>query len=190
MDFPDGATPQDAFEYGAIKLFMRSAQRVQPEVSFQHNDLAHVTRICQLVQGMPLGILLAAAWVGTLSLAEIADEIGQTLDFLETAMRDMPVRHRSIRAVFDTSWNRLSDSERAVFMKLSVFRGGFTREAAQIVTGAPLRTLAALINKSMLRRDPTGRYDIHELLRQYAGQALDASPQDCTQTRDQHYRYY
>lgn len=84
----------------------------------------------------------------------------------------LETRQRSIRAVFDYSWNLLSDDERNVFRQLTVFRGGFTREAVQAVTGASLRTLASLVNKSMLRRDPNGRYEVHELLRQYAFEKL------------------
>jgi predicted ATPase len=105
---------------------------------------------------MPLGIELAASWMDMLSLADIAAEIQQGLDFLEKEVRNVPERHRSIRAVFDTSWGRLSEAEQDVFAQLSVFRGGFTREAAQEVTAtreglpASLRMLATLSNKSLL----------------------------------------
>ena len=106
---------------------------------------------------MPLAILMAAAWLEMLSPEEIATEISQVLDFLETDLRDVPERQRSIRAVFDHTWGLLSEPEQVVFQSLSVFRGGFTREAAQRVTGASLRELMALVNKSLLRRTPTGR---------------------------------
>ena len=122
LDFPQLGTPQDAFEYSAVKLFVERAERVQHDFTLQANDLKYVARICRLVEGMPLAILLAAAWIKTVSLHEIAEEIDQSLDFLETEMRDLPARHRSIRAVFDSTWNRLTNVERAVFMKLSVFR--------------------------------------------------------------------
>src|SRR5207249_7677928 len=116
--------------------------------------------ICRLVGGMPLGILLAAPWVEVLSLPEIAREIENNLSFLETAQRDVPERQRSMRAAFDYSWNLLSEAERDVFKKLSVFRGGFTRDAAQQVADAPLKVLMTLTNKSLLRRDTnTGRFD-------------------------------
>src|SRR5262249_54487816 len=133
---------------------------------------------------------LAAAWIESLSLAEIADEIQRGLDFLESEMRDLPARHRNIRAMFDASWSRLSEAERDVFTKLSVFRGGFTREAAQSVTRSALRTLAGLVNKSLLRRGPAGRYDIHELLRQYAEEQLNASTQARESVHDMHAAYY
>jgi predicted ATPase/DNA-binding CsgD family transcriptional regulator len=190
LDFPNRETPQDAFEYSAVKLFVERAERVQHDFTLQADDLKYVARICRLVEGMPLAILLAAAWIKTVSLHEIAEEIDQSLDFLETEMRDLPARHRSLRAVFDSTWSRLTNVERAVFMKLSVFRGGFTREAAQAVTGASLKTLASLVNKSLLRRDPTGRYEVHELLRQYAEQQLDISSQERAKAHEQHCVYY
>ena len=168
---------EDLLEYNAIKLFMQCAQRVRPDFVLEADDLTYVARICRLVQGMPLGILLSAAWVDLLSPQEIANEISQSIDFLETELRDVPDRQRSIRAVFEHSWRRLDEAERSVFMKLSVFRGGFTRVAAQSVAQASLRSLSALLNKSLLQREPNGRYTIHELLRQYAGAELEASEQ-------------
>ncbi|MCP4618500.1 MAG: SARP family transcriptional regulator, partial [Bradyrhizobium sp.] len=156
----------------------------------QAGDLKYVARICRLVGGMPLGILLAAAWVEMFSLQEIAAEIGQSLDFLETEMRDVPQRHRSVRAVFESSWSLLPAAERETFMKLSVLRGGFTRKAAGSAAGASLRTLIGLVNKSLLRRDPaSGRYEVHELLRQYAGEQLQAAGQ-AGAVRDAHCVYY
>jgi predicted ATPase len=189
MDFPDWETPQDALNYSAVKLFLQSAKRVRPDFELQADNLKYVARICRLVQGMPLGILLAASWVEVLSLREIADEISKSIDFLESEARDLPERHRSIRAVFDYSWNLLTDEERAALAKLSVFRGGFSREAAQAVADAGLRTLMALVNKSLLRRNPdSGRYEFHELLRQYGEQRL--LPEERDLTRDLHCGYY
>jgi predicted ATPase len=195
MTYPDGERTQDALECSAVRLFMQSARRVRPTFEFLADDLRHVTQICYLVQGMPLAILLAAAWVDVLSLAEIVREIeGQMpvlgLDFLETDMRDFPERHRSMRAVFESSWSRLTEAERCTFAMLSVFRGGFAREAAQAVTGVGVRTLMALTNKSLLHRQPTGRYEVHEWLRQYAGGKLDEAPAVKERILDLHCEYY
>ncbi|UCC75796.1 MAG: GNAT family N-acetyltransferase, partial [Anaerolineales bacterium] len=179
MDLPEwevpedaGATLDDAAQYSAVELFRQSARRAQPGFALSDDNVADVIRICHLVQGMPLGILLAAAWVGVLTPVEIASEIGQSLDFLEAQLRDLPQRQRSMRAVFDHSWRLLSEREREVFQRLSVFRGGFTRQAARQVAGASLRQLRALVEKSLLQRDPQGRYGVHDLLRQYAAQRL------------------
>jgi tetratricopeptide (TPR) repeat protein len=145
-----------------------------------------VARICQLAQGMPLAILLAAAWVPTLGTAEIAAEMERSLDFLAADWRDEPERHHSMSAVFDAMWWMLTEEERDVFARLSVFRGGFTREAAEAVTGADLRTLGSLIRKSLLQRDRGGRYEIHELLRQYAETKLEEQPAGKKRALDLH----
>ncbi len=190
MDFPTWETPKDALEYGAVKLFMQSARRVRADFQLEVDDLAFVARICRMVQGSPLGILLAAAWLETLSPSEIARELAQSMDFLETDMHDLPERQRSLRAVFEYSWNLLTEQERDLFPRFSVFRGGFTREAAQEITGATLRSLTTMINKSLLRRDNvSGRYEIHELLRQYAEEKLIAS-NAINAVQDAHSKYY
>jgi predicted ATPase len=139
---------------------------------------------------MPLGILLAATWVEILSPREIAAEIVRGLDFLETDWRDVPERQRSIRAVYTHSWNLLTEREHGVFQGLSVFRGGFTREAAQAVTGATLRELIALATKSLLHPVPVGRYEVHELLRQYAAEKLGQSPAAAEKAYDRYAAYY
>jgi serine/threonine protein kinase/tetratricopeptide (TPR) repeat protein len=169
LELPDWTNTAEALQSSAAQLFLQGAKRAQPGFEIRARDLPHVAEICTQLQGMPLGILLAASWVEMLSLPEIAKEMRENLDFLETELEDVPERQRSLRAVFDYSWNLLSEHERSVFMKLSVFRNGFSRQAAQNVTGANLRVLMGLMNKSLLRRNPeTGRYWVHELLRQYA----------------------
>jgi tetratricopeptide (TPR) repeat protein len=163
-------------EYSAVKLFMQSAQRARPGFELHADDLQYIARICRMVHGLPLGILLAASWLEMLSPQEIADEMARSLDFLETEMSDIPTRQRSIRAVFEYSWDLMTPDEQAAFMRLSVFRGGFTREAAQAVANASLRVLMSLLNKSLLRRDPdSGRYSVHDLLGQYAAEQLERS---------------
>jgi tetratricopeptide (TPR) repeat protein len=139
---------------------------------------------------MPLGIELAAAWVSVLPCAEIADEIERTIGFLETSMRDVPERHRSLRAAFDHSWRLLRDEQQRCFRQLSVFRGPFTREAAAAVAGADLGLLAELVSKSLVRRLELGRYELHELLRQYATDRLTEDPDEPAEVRERHARFY
>src|SRR5262249_1879298 len=112
-----------------------------------------IVRICQDVGGMPLAIELAAAGLRTLSLAEIERQIGAHLDILATTFRDVPIRHRSMRAVFDHSWQLLNEGERALFSQVAIFRGGWTAEAAIQVAGATLPALTALVDKSLVRQD-------------------------------------
>ncbi|MCB8984877.1 MAG: AAA family ATPase [Ardenticatenaceae bacterium] len=169
LNFSDRLTPEDALGFTAVRLFLENGRRLQPNFAITESNMADVVRICQLVQGMPLGLLLAAAWLTLLSPAEIAAEIAQSLDFLAADLADLPVRQRSMQAVFEHSWQLLNPAEQTVLAKLSVFRGGFTREAAAQVTGASLRMLLALVNKSLVQRQTAdGRFAMHELLRQFA----------------------
>jgi len=188
---------RDAAQYSAVKLFAQCARRVQPGFELATDNLMHIVRICRLVQGMPLGIVLAAGWLGMLTPAEVASAISQSLDFLATDLRDLPERQRSMRAVFDHSWKLLTEREREVFRALSVFRGGFAAHAARQVAGASLHELRSLVDKSLLQRDPDpeGRYEIHELLRQYAADKLRraeklAQVPEGEAVRDHHCAYY
>jgi predicted ATPase len=176
--------------YSAVELFIQGGEQVRPNFELRPQDLVHIAHICRLVQGMPLGILLAAAWVDMLTPEEIAAEIQQSLDFLETDLRDVPPRQRSIRAAFDHSWRLLDEREREVFQGLSVFCGGFTREAALEVAGASLRDLTSLSDKSLLRPSSPRRYELHELLRQYGAERLDLVPERGEAVRDRHCAYY
>lgn len=174
----------------SVQLFEQTARQSSPDLSFSNEDLPHISRICHLVEGMPLGILLAAAWVDVLPPDVIADEITDTLDFLATDQQDIPARQRSIRAVFDHSLRQLSEPDRQVFLKLAVFRGGFTREAAKAVTAAGVRQLAAFSGKSLLQFDPVSRrYRLHALLRQYAGEEM-ASAGLFEEAHKTHMHYY
>jgi predicted ATPase len=191
---PDQDESIDAKRYSAVQLFLQSARQVQPGITPTAQDLAHIAHICRFVQGMPLGILLAAAWMQMLTPAEIAFELGQdrntSLDFLKTDWRGIPQRHRSLRAVFDHSWRQLAVREQEILQALSVFRGGGTLEAIQRIAGASLHDLRACVNRSLLDRTTTGRYEMHELLRQYTAEKLAASP-DCGKAiNDRHAAYY
>ena len=181
---------QDVAEYSAVQLFVQSAQRLRVGFQPDEDDLLEIARICHLVQGMPLGILLAASWTDMLDPGAIAAEIERSLDFLATDWRHVPERQRSLRAVFDYSWEMLSAREREILAGLSVFRGGFTRHAAAEVTGSSLRDLKALSTKSLLQRNSAGRYELHELLRQYAAERLAQSPAASDRIRDFHSVYY
>ncbi len=183
--------PDEAMQASGAQLFNEAAKRSNPGFVLEPDDLGALAEILRLVDGMPLGILLAAAWVDMLSIREIAAEIGKSFDFLETDMRDVPLRQQSIRSVFDSSWGLLSPEEQKTFAALSVFRGGFSREAAEAVAGASLRSLARLVSRSLLTANPdTGRYRVHELLRQYAAAELERERDRHRQVRDCHAAFY
>ncbi|MCL1601054.1 MAG: tetratricopeptide repeat protein, partial [Actinomycetia bacterium] len=184
-------TSSDAITTSAVRLFVDAAERADPSFELTDETLEPLASILRLTGGLPLAIILAAAWVDMLPVDEIAREIEKNLDFLETEMGDVPDRHRSIRAVFDYSWALLSDAERETFTALSVFRGGFAREAAQNVADASLRAIANLAAKSLISSDPsTGRYVTHELLRQYAEAQLESDPVRCDEVKSAHAGYF
>jgi predicted ATPase/transcriptional regulator with XRE-family HTH domain len=176
-------------EYDSSALFIKSAQRMKADFQISRDDREALVRICQLVEGVPLAIELAAAWVGIVSCQEIAHEIRANMDFLTTSMREIPARHRSIRATFNHSWNLLSDEERGALCQLAVFRGGFDRKAAYQIAGASLTLLASLNAKSLVRHAENGRYDLHEVIRQYALSYLNEH-QGSQETCERHCEYY
>jgi predicted ATPase/uncharacterized protein HemY len=179
--------PEDS---DAVRLFLDCAAVCRPEFCATTDDLTQIVCICELVEGMPLGIELAAAWVGDKSCARIASEIGSNLGFLSSEAAHLSERHRSLRAVFDHSWHLLRESERRAFARLSVFRGGFSLSAARRVAGVSKALLSALVGKSLLRVDASGRYGLHELLRQYAEERLEARRRDAEESNRLHATYY
>ena len=173
LDFPPSDSSEKVEEYDAVRLFLQKARQVQPGYSLRMQEIPPVIQICRMVDGNPLGLLLAAAWVEHFSPSEIVEQVRHSLDFLTSAYRDTEPRHSSMRAVFNASYERLPEADQAVFRKLSVFPGSFDLPAAQAVAGADLLTVIRLVEKSLLTRQPgAGRYDMHELMRQYAAEEL------------------
>ncbi|MBK6326063.1 MAG: tetratricopeptide repeat protein [Chloroflexi bacterium] len=187
---PELAAQANAADYSAVKLFVQSAQRIAPDFALTRENQTAIIRICQLVNGLPLGIELAAGWLALLTPDEIVTEMASSLDFLETTQHDVPERQRSLRAVFDYSWRLLTPPEQQIFAACSVFYGSFSRQAAQAVTGASLRDLMGLVTKSLLWREENGRFQIHELLRQYAHERLTAVPATLQAVSDRHSAYF
>jgi predicted ATPase/DNA-binding SARP family transcriptional activator len=190
LDFPSGEQGQEVETYGAVSLFVQRAQRARPGFQMNVEDKTSIARLCRLVEGMPLAIELAATWVRLLSPTEIEAEVENNLDFLNVQMRDLPERHRSMQAVFDHSWQMLSSQEKQVLAKLSIFRGGFQRQAAEQVASASLSVLSSLVMRSLLRRTVAGRYDLHELIRQYTALKLAQDPSEVHAAQERHSLYY
>lgn len=174
----------------AVRLFVVRAKRARLDFELSPENLPHVLEICRLVDGSPLGIELAAVWVRSLPLDELAREIAKDLGVLETTSRNILERHQSLRAVFEYSWRLLKPREQLTLARLSSFLGGFTREAASAVAEATIPLLASLVDKSLLRLSPEGRYDFHPLLYGYAQEKLTELPQERAQTRSRHANYY
>jgi predicted ATPase len=165
---------REAQRHDAVALFVQRAKKVKPGFTLSHDCLPYVLNICERVQGLPLGIELAASWLKVLSCGEIAGELDNT-DFLTNLASHGSERHQSLRAVFGGSWQLLTPEEQSVLSQLSVFRGGFSREAAREVAGASLITLARLVDKSLLRV-AENRYDQHALLHSFAAEKLTDAP--------------
>ncbi len=190
LPIPTNMEQENLEANSAVALFTQRARQVKMNFVLTPEDSQTITKICQLVDGLPLGLELAATWVRMMSLKEVVQEIEQSMDFLSTTGRDVPQRHRSMRAVFDHSWSLLSQEEQQVMRRLSVFRGGFTRDAAEQVAGATLPLLSSLVDKSLVRRSEAKRYDLHELVRQYAATQLQVEKEDEISTEEKYAEYY
>lgn len=157
----------------AAAVFRYYAERVAPRAAPIGDDaLPAIRRACELAGRLPLAVALAAGWVRAMSYDEIASALEHDLALLSTTMRDTPERHRSMQAVFDHSWRLLAPEERRALAALSVFRSAFTGEAARAVAGASAAILPALMDKSWLQRASSHRFELHELVRQYAWDKL------------------
>lgn len=177
----------------AVQLFVQSAQRARPDFTAE-TEPDQVDRICRLVDGTPLALELAAAWVKVLSCQRIAEEIAHNLDILTTRYQNIPSRHRSVRAVLDQTWQLLSPDEQEALIRLPVFESGFSQEAAHEVAGASLLMLATLTEKALVRVMQEGaghnRYQMHELLRQFVAEKLVTLSEENTALRVRHSNFY
>ncbi|HEX2166021.1 MAG TPA: protein kinase, partial [Longimicrobiales bacterium] len=159
----------------AIRLFELGARRLDRHFQLDSDDLLHVRRICELLDGIPLAIELASGWVRALSCAEILAELERDLDVLSSEASDLEGRHHSMRATFDASWRLLGEAEQSVLMRLAVFRAAFDRAAAAQVASADAPLLRQLVDKSLLTR-AGDRLLMLDVIRTYALQRLTADP--------------
>ena len=189
LSTPQSNAANNSTSNAATQLFVDRAIKVRPDLQIEQN-LPHIEKICEIVEGMPLAIEIAASWAHLLECSEIAQELQNDRSLLESNMRDVPERHRSIDAIFNQSMAMLSETEKSVFAKLSIFRGGFTRDAAITVAGANLPTLASLTDRSLIRVAGNGRYRIHELVRQFGADQLAQNPNEISAVQKNHCDYY
>jgi predicted ATPase/DNA-binding SARP family transcriptional activator len=186
---PANITDENAENYSSVKLFLQNARKVFPRFSYPNNKEA-IIQICQLVDGIPLGILLASTWVKVFSCNDIASEIQKNINFLTTSAPDIDPRHRSLKAVFDNSWKLLSDEEQNILKKLSVFQAGFTVDAAREICNATPFLLAVFTDKSLLSHQQDNRYEMLTTFNQYASARLAESKHDWATTKVNFYNYY
>jgi predicted ATPase/transcriptional regulator with XRE-family HTH domain len=190
LPVPSDEQAEQFESYSSVALFLQSARRVRAGFELQAEERPWVQKICHIMAGMPLGIELSAAWVGLLSCEEIAREIERNIDFLTVSMRDLPERHRSLRATVDHSWKLLNGDEQAILRSLSVFQGPFSREAAEEICGANFTVLSSLRNKTLLYRTEPDLFHLHEFIRQYAEHKLAEDPGEQARVKDRHSIYY
>ncbi|HRW10523.1 MAG TPA: NB-ARC domain-containing protein, partial [Caldilineaceae bacterium] len=193
LPFSPAASLAEAAAAPAVQLFAQALQRIHTNFQLTTTNLAAVLRICQLVEGMPLGLELAAANARSVPLTAIADAIEESVEFLGVDWHDLPERQRSMRAVFVWSWQLLSAAEQRVLRQSAIFCGGFDYTAVQAVIDATPALLTALVDKSLLQWQAAasgeGRYTMHELLRQFAAEALVDSGEHAEVAEEQG-RYY
>lgn len=182
--------PESTATAEAVQFFVTCAQRADRTFVLDAENRQPIAQLAQLVEGMPLALELAAAWLHVLSPQEIVEEVARNVAFLASAARDQAPRHQSIAAVFEHSWRLLNGVEQQVLMGLALFRGGCQREAAQQVANATLPILANLIDKSLLQRSETRRYHLHEVIRQLVWeQVVKAGQAEAGQRRHLAYFY-
>ena len=194
LPYPDEAGAESWEQFTAVQLFVQAAQQAQPDFAVTALNRAAISQICRQLNGMPLGLELAAAWVRLQTCAAIAAEIDRNLDFLTATYQDVPERQRSIRAIFDVSWAALTPQLQAVLASLAVFRHSFDLTAAENVAGATAVSLTTLLDKSLVHRTHTttenARYVLHDLLRQYLAEKLAQDPDGMTDTYRQHAHFF
>lgn len=181
---------EDLKGYAGVELFVERAERSCPGFVLDPSNQDAVAHICRLVEGLPLGIELAAALTEQHACDEIAAMVATNVDTLSSDMADLPQRQRSIRAVFEYSWQLLAQPERAALARCSVFRGGFDLNAAAAVADASPAALSNPLDRSLVRQTSTGRYTMHQLLRQLAAEKLLDEPNATELTNQRHCTYY
>lgn len=188
LDYPaDGQVSGDPMSYSAVRLFVEAARQADPAFRLTDENEAAVLEICRLVQGMPLALELAAAWVRVMDCPAIASEISRGVEFLSLSPQDRSKRHQSMAAVFTYSWQLLSSTEQTVLGQLAVFRGPFTLEAATMITDATPLVLARLIDRSLVQRRQDGRYALHPLLRHFLSQELAGQDEAAARRHSDYY---
>ncbi len=188
LSLPTG--PEDLPGSGAGQLFLERARAVHLQNPPGIDDYPHIARICRLVNGLPLAIILAAGRLRALDCAEIADELAHSLHLLESDEADLPARQRSLEAVIRWSWARLAPEEARVLRRLSIFSGTFDRAAARAVGACTSAVLATLTDSGLLTRAGDRAYSLHPLVRHIAAEELAQDPDEQAQVRLRHASHF
>lgn len=203
-------SPQTLMRYEAVRLFVERAAAVRPEFQLNEENAKAIVQICHQLDGLPLAIELAAARVRSLTPTQISARLDDRFRLLTGGSRTALPRQQTLRAMIDWSWDLLSEAERVLLRRLTVFRGGWTLEAAEsicadgqlmreqhnaslaIEDGDVLDLLTHLVDKSLVVMDEQAdgaRYHLLETIRQYAMEKL-LTAGETEQVRSQHLTYY
>jgi len=184
--------------YESVRLFVVRARHRNPAFSLTPENSHAVARICGRLDGIPLAKELAAARVG-LSVEQIATRLDDSLRLLSAGSRTASPRQRTLRGTLDWSYELLSMPEQSLFCRLSVFAGGWTLQAAEVVGagdtqhGDVVDLLSRLVDKSLVVAETTGiggaRYRMLEPIRQYAQEKLEESG-EAEEVRSQHASFF
>ena len=201
MGIPEGDAPMEvAISTDAVRLFCERAGEADTGFSLDIDNAKDIASICTRLDGMPLALELAAAWVRSLSPAQIAQRLGKSLDLLDKGPRGVSPRQASLRAAIAWSHDLLSEGEQRLFARLSVFAGGWTLETAEEVcagdgveTHDVFRLMDALVDKSLVTRDlgksGSARYRMLETIGAFASEKLVSAGRPAL-TADQHARVF
>ena len=186
--------PSEAADFPAVQLFLDRARLVRRDFSLTAENTASVADLCVALEGIPLAIELAAARSAVLSPRQMLERLSARLDFLASRRSDVPERHRTLRSAIGWSFDLLTEEQGEMFVRLSVFRGGWTLEAAEAVCGgesATLDLLAELQGCSLVNAaevDGAMRYTMLEVLRDFASERLEATAATAAWT--QHHTFF
>lgn len=189
---PGGSTapPEQRRKAPAVQLFLKTARRTSESFAVTAAVIEAAERICRFVAGHPLGIEMAARWARVLPAERIAETIERDLELLRLESELPTSRHHSLIQVYTAAWETLSPRLQAVLVRLSVFQGGFSMDAAATVGGATPSDLAQLVDRGLIRRTTTSRFAIHEALRQFVAGRIDASGEKIEPTKRIHLAFY
>ncbi len=190
LPYPENPHADHAMNFPAVRLFLTRALHRQIQVSIPANELSHVVKICQLLEGLPLALELAAASVHQFSYTQIIDGIQNNLDMLKTSMPDVRKRHQSMYVAIHQSWTLLSADEQNVFARLGVFQGSFSLDAAIYIAGGAVSTLASLIDKSLVEMNVSRHYKLQLILRNFAIGKLNTNPTEASKIEERFARFY
>ncbi len=190
LPYPAAAQALNELEhFEAVRLLVDRARRLQFEFAITADNASAITRLCQMVEGLPLALELIASLTRAKSCDVLVQELERDRTALASDLRDVPDRQRTLRAVFDQSWRILTSDEQTVLRQLVVFQDGFTAEAVHAIASADVEVLNRLCDHAIIYRVSDVRYAMHEVVHDFAREALIASG-DAAGTCQRHAEFF